>query len=857
LLSEEGDYVLREGDAFAAATQVGARDLNTVSATSPIEVDITSAVRAAFAAGKTRLTLRYALDSPSTTLPLTVRSATADGSATGLKVTTARQNGVLVDLYDSHGGLLKSGVSIADMRMTEAGTYYLRVYNPFQATQTEPLPFQIEITAPLGGQYHALSDRDTIHGGDGNDVLIGNKHIDFLFGDRGEDAFLAEQVEVRDAESGEFIGGVREGEDIVQSQHDLEPLNSEVAFNDLRLEVAVAEKLGIPVTKKWDGTPLVQEPITASAMVTITKLDLGGMELSDLTGLEFATNLTTLNLANNHVKDLFTLVPRTLKEGAAKGSLVGLSRLQNLALDYNGLASIAPLTGILGIKALSLDGNPLVDLTPIALWREILPPSKTPPLEFLSLDNTGIGPMTGSGLYGEYFAGGVTAFDDPTHTRVDTTLNIPDTTYDFNGFTDLDNHFGVRWTGQVNIQADQDVVFHTAGLGISLLYVDSVLVLVNLSALKDIPGNHVSSESVPLAAGWHDIELEYAALSLAGGMRLSYTLQGLSEQIIPASALRPRGEMDLDPIKGLSNLRILSAEHNALVDLAPISWLDKLELVYLKDNDIQNIGAAAGGRLVDDGDENFQERSSVWLQNLRPVAGAFNTDYQFHAGVAGTTKGEAEWTFTNLRPGRYEVFITWPSHESRASNVPITVRGGLNGNTILIPEGGTSGNLLLNERFSPNGAVVGGRPWQSLGVFTSTGEIWKIIATLSNTDGSIAADAVRIVALDPVLPSLRLLDVSENPLGNDSHIQYVPILLAREVSQPGFDFIYTPNNNAPVWASGALIGPQASRGEPLTFELTGLATDADGTSITYTVTSNTNGVQVFQYSTQIPGNAPR
>ncbi|HSB69073.1 MAG TPA: ELWxxDGT repeat protein [Candidatus Methylomirabilis sp.] len=857
ILNEEGDYVVRDSDVSAPATQAGTRNLNTVPGTSPIEVDITAAVREALAAGKTRLTLRYGLNSPSAILPLTIRSATATGSQTGLKITTARQDGVLVDLYDANAGLLKSGVSIADLRMTEAGTYYLRVYNPFQATQTEPLPFQIEITAPLGGQYHALSDHDTVHGGDGNDIIIGNKHIDFLFGDRGEDEFLAEQVEVRDADA-EFIGGVREGEDIVQSQHDLEPLNSEVPFNDLRLEVAVAEKLGIPVTTKWDGTPLVQEPITASGMVTLFTLDLGGMGLSDLTGLEFATNITTLNLANNQVKDLFTLVPRTLKEGAAKGSLVGLSHLQNLALDYNGLASIAPLTGILGIKALSLDNNPLVDLTPIALWREILPPSKTPPLEFLSLDNTGIGPMSGSGLYGEYFAGAVTTLDwadlrflDPTHTRVDSTLNFADTNYDFAGYTDLDSGFGVRWTGQVSIGADQDVVFHTAGLGLSRLFVDGVLVLENVT------GTHVSSDALALTAGWHDIELEYTAWFVAGGMRFSYTLEGGSEQIIPAGALRPRGQVNLDPIKGLANLRILSAEHNALVDLAPISWLDKLELVYLKDNDIQNIGAAAGGRLIDDGEEGYGQSGTGWLQNRRPVAGAFRTDYQFHAGVAGVTTGEAEWTFSNVRPGRYEVFVTWPSHETRASNIPFSVLGGEGGLTPLKPEGADSKELTLNQRFSPSGADVGGRPWQSLGVFESSGEVLKVIASLSNTDGSVAADAVRLVALDPVLPSLELLDVSGNPLGNDSYIQYVPTLLAREVSDPGFDLIYTANSNAPLWTGSGLIGPQASRGETLSMEITNLATDADGTSITYTATSSTGEVQVELITTQIIGQPAR
>jgi ELWxxDGT repeat protein len=847
LLQEEGDARINLADGSEAATLAGSRHLSSVYAGTPIEVDISAAVREALASGKTRLTLRYGLDGVSPALPLTVISSLAADSATGVQITTAQQDGVLVDLYDASGALLKEAVSIADLRETEAGTFYLRVYNPFAATQTTPLDFQIEITAPLAGQYHALTDHDTIHGGDGNDILIGNKHIDFLFGDNGEDVFLAEGVEVRDLDTGEFMGGATIGEDIYQSQYDLFPLDAEVHFDDINLQVAIAHELDIPVTVKWNGTPLVQAPIMASDMITLTRLDFGGMGISDITGLEFATNLISLNLANNQVVDLFTLTPRTLTEGPSAGSVVGHSKLEYLALDYNGLASIAPLANILGLKALSLDGNPLVSLSPIAQWREILPPNEESPLTFLSLDHTGIGSDVEGGLLGEYYAGSVSTFYypdlrflDPTHSRVDAGINIPNTAVDFAGYSDLDGAFAARWTGQIEITTTGDVTFSTAGNGFERIYLDGQLIIDSLNNAGDADAK--MSASLYLAEGWHDIQIEYVTFFVAGGLVLSYDPANGPLQVVPPSALRS-GDADLDAVKGLSNLRILSASHNSLTDAAPVSWLDALEIAYLNDNAIQDIGALAGGRLVDDGQDGFALLyGSDWLENRRPVAQAFNTDYRFHDDNGAAL---AEWTFSNVRPGRYEVFVTWPEDASRNSQVFYSVQGDSGSPYSLMPENGDYSTLTVNQRFAPDGAVVAGRPWQSLGVFNTQDDAVRVLASMGYSNGSMAADAVRLVALDPVLPSIRHLDITDNPLGNDSQIQYAPVLAARDAADPDFTFLYDANAHAPVWASSGLIAPQGSRGETVSISLSGKATDADGDLVTYTATADTSLVNIL------------
>ena len=252
LLRDEGDGVVTPLDGKAASRnatsrQVASVDLADINAGELIRINIADAVRDALAAGQTRITLSLQLNSPNP-VPLTLFSAQDVTHRTGLDVRVAQQDGVLADIYDAQGGLLAQGQSIIDLRTFEAGTYFLQVYNPFAETQKGALRFGIEISPPLPGFSHPLPDHDVIDGGDGDDVVIGNKHVDQLTGDRGDDTFIAEPGEVRDAEPGEDIEEPQQGEKITPSQSGLKRLDVEVEFAEEAVQVAVARALGIPVT---------------------------------------------------------------------------------------------------------------------------------------------------------------------------------------------------------------------------------------------------------------------------------------------------------------------------------------------------------------------------------------------------------------------------------------------------------------------------------------------------------------------------------------------------------------------------------------------------------------------------------
>ena len=115
-----------------------------------------------------------------------------------------------------------------------------------------------------------------------------------------------------------------------------------VAIPDAKLHTAIANELG----------KTSNAPITASEMATLNHLFALDSDIRELTGLEYAINLTTLQLYNNRVSDLMPLA--------------GLTNLTTLYLRRNSIADLTPLAGLTNLTTLYLYGNRVSDLTPLA-----------------------------------------------------------------------------------------------------------------------------------------------------------------------------------------------------------------------------------------------------------------------------------------------------------------------------------------------------------------------------------------------------------------------------------------------------------------------------------------------------------
>ena len=74
-------------------------------------------------------------------------------------------------------------------------------------------------------------------------------------------------------------------------------------------------------------------PLTTALLQQLTTLDAYAQGITNLAGLEQATNLTTLDLGANRIADISALANR-------------LTQLTHLYLDDNQITDVSPLTGL-------------------------------------------------------------------------------------------------------------------------------------------------------------------------------------------------------------------------------------------------------------------------------------------------------------------------------------------------------------------------------------------------------------------------------------------------------------------------------------------------------------------------------
>ena len=116
---------------------------------------------------------------------------------------------------------------------------------------------------------------------------------------------------------------------------------SVVTFPDANLEAAIRDAVGQPTGDIYDDN-----------LTSLITLDASGLGIVDLTGLEYCTNLTYLNLYSNQTDNLTPLS--------------GLTSLTYLELGSNQISDISPLSGLTSLTSLLLNGNQADNLTPLS-----------------------------------------------------------------------------------------------------------------------------------------------------------------------------------------------------------------------------------------------------------------------------------------------------------------------------------------------------------------------------------------------------------------------------------------------------------------------------------------------------------
>ena len=114
-----------------------------------------------------------------------------------------------------------------------------------------------------------------------------------------------------------------------------------VDIPDPNLRAAIATQLGKPS----DAT------ITTTEIANLTYLPATESNISDLTGLEHATNLIWLRLDHNSISDI--------------SAVADLTNLTNLFLDRNNISDISSLAELTNLTGLSLSHNSITDISPL------------------------------------------------------------------------------------------------------------------------------------------------------------------------------------------------------------------------------------------------------------------------------------------------------------------------------------------------------------------------------------------------------------------------------------------------------------------------------------------------------------
>ena len=126
-----------------------------------------------------------------------------------------------------------------------------------------------------------------------------------------------------------------------------------VDIPDPNLRAVVETALGVD-----SGTP-----IFSAEMAKLTHLTARNANISDLTGIEFATHLKVLSLDSEEI------APGTWRNSNSVSDLsplAGLTRLEVLYLWGNSVSDISPLAGLTNLKHLGLDGNNISDVSVLA-----------------------------------------------------------------------------------------------------------------------------------------------------------------------------------------------------------------------------------------------------------------------------------------------------------------------------------------------------------------------------------------------------------------------------------------------------------------------------------------------------------
>ena len=431
---------------------------------------------------------------------------------------------------------------------------------------------------------------------------------------------------------------------IIQDAHaSSQQVATVVQIPDPNLRTAIAEALG--------KSP--NAPITVEEMKRLRRFNVDNRGIRDLTGLQFATNLSQLYLRGNQISDL--------------SPLASLINLRELSVQDNHLLDISPLKGLTNLTYLEVDDNQLSDISPV---RDL---TNLTHLEFNRTQVSDISPVRGL-INLTVLEFKRTLVSDISPVRGLTNL-IKLHFQDHTLVTDLS-----PLAGLINLES----------LGFANENLSDISPLAGLSNLKWVfSWGHSISNLSPLA-GLTKLEI----INFCGGNISDLTplagLTGLKELYIAFEKVS-----DISPLAGLTGLTRLDLEDNDISDISPLAGLTNLKWLKVARNKISDFSPLDGLRannmkLVWHDNPGFPKGGpkieGPWLWVVLPgTVGETlkNTDFlseasgdtvteveiATHGATAGQSVGNSVWTSHNLPPTGRDNILDMLEREIRDGTV--------------------------------------------------------------------------------------------------------------------------------------------------------------------------------------------
>ncbi|MCY4404334.1 MAG: leucine-rich repeat domain-containing protein [Candidatus Poribacteria bacterium] len=131
--------------------------------------------------------------------------------------------------------------------------------------------------------------------------------------------------------------------------HSLMPAPKVVSIPDVSLASAIRKTLNLPPEKSITQLDM----LNLYGVNANEDFDASNQQITNLAGIEHATNLTSLNLSMNMIKNIYPLTK--------------MKNLRVLKIDNNQIKNIKPLTSMTNLREVSLIGNPIDDVSPIRI----------------------------------------------------------------------------------------------------------------------------------------------------------------------------------------------------------------------------------------------------------------------------------------------------------------------------------------------------------------------------------------------------------------------------------------------------------------------------------------------------------